>query len=399
MFTGIVRDITERKQLEAQLAQAQKMESVGQLAGGIAHDFNNQLGIVLFDLDMLLAERQQDARLREDLLKMRRVVLRAANLTRQLLFFSRRQPLEPRPLDLNHQVRELQKMVGRLLGAAIRVETDLAEDLWIATADPASIDQVILNLALNSRDAMPQGGVLKFTTDNLELDDQHSRHPSQARPGRFVCLKVQDTGTGMEEHVRQRVFEPFFTTKEPGKGTGLGLSVVYGIIEAHRGWIEVESAPGKGSTFSFYLPAPDKEVEEREPSAPEGTAARQRGRGERILLLEDEPDLCERTRRVLTDHGYAVQSCHTVAQARELFRQADGRFDLAICDATVPDGRGTQLAFHLRGGRPGLAVLVITGYLDNHPDWERVRRERVPVLQKPFAVTELLDQVHAALHS
>jgi signal transduction histidine kinase len=253
MFTGIVRDITERKQLEAQLLQAQKMESVGQLAGGVAHDFNNQLGIVLFDLDMMLAVREEEE-LREDLLKIRKVILRAANLTRQLLLFSRRQQIERQPLDLNGQTHELQKMLDRLLGERIIVEMDLEKNLWTINADPGNMDQVVLNLAINSRDAMPEGGSLRLATCNVMVDEVYCRQHSQARPERFVRLEVSDTGTGMEEAVQRRVFEPFFTTKEVGKGTGLGLSVVYGIVEAHEGWIELESAPNKGSCFSLYLP-------------------------------------------------------------------------------------------------------------------------------------------------
>jgi PAS domain S-box-containing protein len=396
MFTGIVRDITERKQLEAQLVQAQKMESVGQLAGGIAHDFNNQLGIVLFDLDMMLAVREEEE-LREDLLKIRKVVLRAANLTRQLLLFSRRQQIERQPLDLNGQVHELQKMLDRLLGEHIAVEMNLDEGLWTIDADPGNIDQVVLNLAINSRDAMPEGGCLRLTTSNVEIDEAYCRHHSQARPGRFVRLEVSDTGTGMDESVRRRVFEPFFTTKEVGKGTGLGLSVVYGIVEAHEGWIQLDSTLNEGSCFSLYLPILSHESDAEVPTTNIPLTARHRGRGERLLLLEDQPDLRERALRVLSDQGYTVFACATLAEARTLFRREDGRFDMLISDVSLPDGRGPEWLLELRDKNADLPMMLMTGFMDEKTNWQNVQNERIPVLQKPFAVTDLLDAVQAAL--
>jgi PAS domain S-box-containing protein len=395
MFTGIIRDRTSRKQLEAQLLQAQKMESIGQLAGGIAHDFNNQLGIILFDVDLLLAGSDRHPELRDDLLKIRKVVLRGANLARQLLLFGRRQQMEPQPTGLNHHVQELRKMLGRLLGERINIEMDLDDQLWRIDADHGNIDQVILNLAINGRDAMPDGGPLRFVTTNVEIDTEYCRQHSQARPGRFARLRVIDAGIGMQEEVRMRIFEPFFTTKEEGKGTGLGLAVVYGIIQAHSGWIEVESRPDEGSCFSVYLPA--REEEQTAAPAPLPTASVRRGNGERILLLEDEPELRERTSRVLTENGYEVRACGTVAEAGSAFRQAEGNFDLVISDVVLPDGRGPELVFQLLGTRPGLAVLLTTGYVDENLDWERIRREQLQVLTKPFTVIDLLDQVRTAL--
>ncbi len=395
-FSGIVRDITERKQLEAQLVQVQKMESVGQLAGGIAHDFNNQLGIMLFDLDIMLAVREE-ADLREDLLKIRKVVLRAANLTRQLLLFSRRQQIQRQPLGLNGQVHELQKILDRLLGEHIAIEMNLAEELWTINADHGNIDQVVLNLAINSRDAMPEGGCLRLSTSNVEIDEAYCRHHSQARPGRFVCLAVSDTGTGMDEAVRRRVFEPFFTTKEVGKGTGLGLSVVYGIVEAHEGWIQLESTPNEGSCFSLYLPVLAQEPNAENTQADPPLTARHRGRGERLLLLEDQPDLRERALRVLSDQGYSVFACSTLAEARTLFRREDGLFNLLISDVALPDGRGPEWLLELRRQHAALPMLLMTGYMDEKTDWHRVQNARIPVLQKPFAVTDLLDAVQAGL--
>lgn len=396
MFTGIVRDITERKQLEAQLVQSQKMESVGQLAGGIAHDFNNQLGIMLFDVDMMLAAHEEE-NLREDLLKIRKVVLRAANLTRQLLLFSRRQQIERQILNLNGQVNELQKMLDRLLGEHITIQMDLGDNLWTINADPGNIDQVILNLSINSRDAMPEGGSLRLITANVEIDAEHCRHHSQARPGRFVRLQICDTGSGMDESVRQRIFEPFFTTKDVDKGTGLGLSVVYGIIEAHEGWIELVSEAGQGSTFSLYFPVHGEATDARQRELAPILHARARARGERVLLLEDEPDLRDRSLRVLRDQGYEVFACATLRDARALFRREDGRFDLLLSDVFLPDGRGSEWLLELRREHADLPMLLVTGYMDEKTDWAQVRSAQIPVLQKPLAVTDLLDQVKNAL--
>jgi PAS domain S-box-containing protein len=396
MFTGILRDSTERKQLETQLVQAQKMESIGQLAGGIAHDFNNQLGIILFDVDLLLAGSEQHLDLRDDLLKIRKVVLRGANLARQLLLFSRRKQIEPRPTDLNHHVQELRKMLGRLLGETVIIQPNLAADLWRVSADPGTMEQVILNLAINGRDAMPEGGTLRFETRNIGLDERYCRHHSQARCGQFVCLEVQDTGVGMTEDVRLRVFEPFFTTKEEGKGTGLGLSVVYGIVQAHLGWIDVDSSPGVGSSFTVYLPA--LEQDGAVPGPTTGIQpARHRGHGERILLLEDERELRDRAAKALRDHGYSVAACGSLVEARAAFQDADGAFDMVVSDVVLPDGRGTDLVFQLRDAHPGLAALLTTGYVDDHPDWERASRARLRVLEKPFTGDQLIDQVQAAL--
>ena len=256
LFTGIIRDITERRHLEAQLLQAQKMESIGQLAGGMAHDFNNQLGIILFDLELLLASPlPADAPLRDDLNKIRKVVVRSADLTRQLLLFSRRQPMSMQSISLNHQVEDLQRMLERLLGEPITVDLDLDRELWVVSADTSNMAQVVTNLAINARDAMPQGGVLRMETKNIMVDQAYCRKFPQARPGPFVRLAVSDTGEGMDEGTRAHLFEPFFTTKEAGKGTGLGLAVVYGIVQAHEGWISVESQPDQGTRFEIYLPA------------------------------------------------------------------------------------------------------------------------------------------------
>ncbi len=393
VFMAIGLDITERKQLEDQLLQAQKMESIGLLAGGVAHDFNNQLGIILFDVDMLMEGVEAGPELREDLLKIRRVVMRAADLTRQLLVFSRRQPMQPRALDLNVQITEVEKMLARLLGDHVRVERDLAPDLQLIRADPGNIDQVIVNLALNARDAMPEGGLLRLETTNVEISSGYCRRHSAARPGRFVRLRVSDTGSGMSGETKRRLFEPFFTTKEMGKGTGLGLAVVYGIVQAHNGWIVVESQQETGSHFEILLPALEEENWVL-PAAPVD-APQPQGQGERILLVEDELDLQQRTTRVLERNGYRVRACTTVAQARAVF--ADEDFELVLSDIALPDGKGSDLVVELRARRPATSVLLVSGYAGENVDWQNLEGEELALLQKPFSIADLLLKISEVL--
>ena len=394
-FTGIVRDITGRKELEGQLLQAQKMESVGQLAGGIAHDFNNQLGIILFDVDLLLETVPPDDPAHADLEKIRKVVMRSAELTRKLLLFSRRQHLEQQALNLNRHITEMQKVLSRLLREDIAVELSLAPRLSQVSADPGSVDQLLINLAVNARDAMPDGGRLFVETDNVEVDAAYCRVHSQARPGRFVRLCVRDEGAGMDHATLERVFEPFFTTKAVGKGTGLGLAVVYGIVEAHGGWITVESRLGRGSRFDVFLPRLAGPLPELPPEA--GDSGGSGGSGERILLIEDQTELSERAQRALTRSGYVVRACPTLEAARDTFREHDGQFDLILADVVLPDGRGSNLVLELRRENPDLAALLITGYSEERLEVEDPHVPGVAVLQKPFSASDLLQQVRLAL--
>ncbi|MFH1568895.1 MAG: PAS domain S-box protein [Gemmatimonadota bacterium] len=390
------QDISERKHLEAQLLQAQKMESIGQLAGGIAHDFNNQLGIILFDVDMLLAGAETGSALREDLQKIRKVVLRSADLTRQLLVFSRRQKIQLQPVQLNQHIRELQRMLGRILGEGVTLDLSLCEGHCVTNADPGNIDQVIINLCINARDAMTEGGAVAIETRIVLIGEDYARQVSRARPGRYCRLVVADTGDGMEEAVVARIFEPFFTTKETGKGTGLGLAVVYGIVEAHKGWIVVHSRPGEGSRFEIYLPSLEPEAGATADAAEAGPGQHWPGRGERLLIVEDEPELRERTERLLRRHGYDVTASGSAAEARAAY-EGGGPFDLVLSDLVLPDGRGSELVAELVGRQPSLAVLVVTGYPDELAQWERADGDSHAVLQKPFAVTDLLRSLREVL--
>ena len=393
-FTGVVRDITKRKQLEEQLLQAQKMESVGQLAGGVAHDFNNQLGIILFDVDMLLGN-VDEPEIREDLQKVRKTVLRAADLTRQLLVFSRRQRMKPQALDLNEHLHELRKMMARLLGEDVEIRLELADAQCTIEADPGNLDQVLINLCVNARDAMPDGGILRIATENVLISEEDCRRTGRGAPGHFCRLSVADDGNGMDEAVRARIFEPFFTTKEMGKGTGLGLAVVYGIIEGHEGWLAVDSEPGQGTRFQIYLPRHGKGPDEvKEEGIPEDGES---GNGERILLIEDDPDLRDRMTRILQKNHYAVSPCQDLATAAREYQK--GAFDLILSDVVLPDGRGPDFCFPLLDDEPALRLIILTGYTDGRVDWEEVRRRGCPVLRKPIGIADLLEHVQAQLES
>ena len=391
---GFASDLSERRLLEDQLRQAQKMESIGQLAGGIAHDFNNQLGIILFDVDLLISDAPKESQLNQDLHKIRRVVLRAADLTRQLLVFSRRQQMARRPLSLNDEIREQQKMLSRLLGENIEVRLDLADGLFSVNADPANIDQVIINLCVNARDAMPEGGTLAIETSNVTVSEEYCRQRTQASPGSYCRLVVSDTGSGMDDQVQSRIFEPFFTTKETGKGTGLGLSVVYGIVEAHEGWITVESEAGEGTRFEMFLPALAREDARELPGIRATESDRNPGSGGSVLLIEDERELRDRTVRLLRDSGYEVIAVPTASEGRDAFLRE--RCDLLLTDVVLPDGRGTELAAEFLQQSPDLEVIFMTGYADVSIDLKG-SAENPPVLYKPFSISDLLRCVRNVL--
>jgi CheY-like chemotaxis protein len=282
-------------------------------------------------------------------------------------------------------------MLDRLLGEDIEVQVDLGEDLSTLRADGGSIDQVLINLAINARDAMPEGGSLVIQLRNAVIDAEYCKRHSQARPGPYVRVCVSDTGTGMDKEIVPQIFEPFFTTKEVGKGTGLGLSVVYGIVQVHEGWITVESWVGRGTRFEIYLPALVSTMSEEMSAMPAPGALEKAGRQERILLVEDEAEFRERIERLLVRHGYQVEICSTSAEAREACEQLEGGFDLIISDVVLPDGRGHELVAELAENAPQLRVLLITGYADDVMD------QSLPLLQKPFAVADLLEKVRQLL--
>ena len=390
------RDVTIQKELERQLRQAQKMEIVGRLAGGVAHDFNNLLLVISGHRELLEQGEPCPDNLRESLSEIGRAVERAAALNRQLLAFSRRQVLEPKVLDLNGVVTAAEKMLRRLIGEDIQLITNLQSGLSPVRADPGQLDQVILNLALNARDAMPRGGILQLETRELELDRLPTgQFPPEAPPGgHYVRLAVSDTGTGMTPEVQARIFEPFFTTKAEGQGTGLGLSVVQGIVQQSGGHLEVVSWPGRGTTFSIYLPA----VRGLAVSNAASSASRPvPGRGETVLVAEDEDTVRAVTAQLLRVLGYRVLQASSGTEALHLAETSREKIHLLLADVVMPGLSGRQLADTLTARDPGLKVLFQSGYTDDAVVRCGINQAEVAFLQKPFTVGVLAEKLREVL--
>jgi len=392
-FEGFVRDITQRVHLEDQLRQAQKMEAVGRLAGGIAHDFNNLLTAIIGYSDLALADSRLGEWLRSYVDEIHQAAVRAAALTRQLLAFSRRQVLQPRVLDLNAEIRDTGDLLQRLIGADVRLVTRLDPGIGAVCADPGQLQQVLLNLAVNSRDAMPEDGTLTIETAPIDLVGHEFQPPSPGTSGTHVLLTVADTGVGMDEATMSRVFEPFFTTKDVGKGTGLGLSTAYGIIEQSGGHIHVQSQLGQGTKFSIDLPCVASVAE---PAAVAATrASRAPGTGV-ILLAEDEPGVRELIRRILEAHGYAVLGATNAAEALALARAHPGPIRLLLTDLVMPGGKVIEMVAALRAERPGLPAVFMSGYSElpaNRAAFELGEH----FVQKPFTPDRLLAALTEAL--
>jgi len=390
---AILRDITERKFLEKQLRQTQKMEAVGQLSGGIAHDFNNLLGVIIGYSEILEHRLPQNDPLRKECGQIKKAGQSAASLTRQLLAFSRQQVLEPKILDLNAIVLHVEKMLRRLIGEDIDLRATLGSALGCIKADQSQIEQVIMNLAVNARDAMPQGGKVLIETANVDVDEDYARrHPPQ-KPGAYVLLTVTDTGMGMDAETQSRIFEPFFTTKELGKGTGLGLSTVYGIVRQSGGHIWVYSELGQGTTFKIYLPRTARAIYAEKPTA--GLTQPLRGT-ETILLVEDEDALRELTRNLLEADGYTVLEAGRPDKAIEIAVQHGGPIHLMLTDMVMPGMNGRVLAANLAPVRPEMKVVYMSGYTGfSHLGLA----DSVPLLAKPFTRDGLLRKLHEVLNS
>ncbi|MGC2235427.1 MAG: PAS domain S-box protein [Pyrinomonadaceae bacterium] len=391
---GIARDVTERKHLEEQLRQAQKMEAVGQLAGGIAHDFNNLLTAINGYSELTLRRLQAEDPLRPNIEEIKKAGDRAASLTRQLLAFSRKQVLQPKVLDLNTVVIELEKMLQRLIGEDIELQTLPASDLGRINADPGQIEQVIMNLAVNARDAMPQGGKLTIETRNVHIEKEYSVHHNTVSPGCYVMLSISDNGEGMKEQVQKRIFEPFYTTKENGKGTGLGLSTVYGIVNQSGGSILVDSEIGRGTSFKIYLPQVDKSAEKYKSGAEsekvlQGT--------ETVLLAEDDETVRNLIREVLENCGYQVLEAPTGNMALFICRHHREPIHLLLTDVIMPEMGGRELKDRLSGLRPEMKVLFMSGYTDDAIVHHGILNSDIPFIQKPFAPNALSIKVREVL--
>ncbi|SPE59690.1 putative Response receiver sensor histidine kinase response regulator, PAS and GAF domain-containing [Verrucomicrobia bacterium] len=388
----------ERKQLEEQLRQAQKMEAIGQLAGGIAHDFNNLLLVMRGNAELLLMnEDAQSPETSDGLKQIIAAAERAANLTRQLLAFSRKQVMQSQPLVLNDVVANLTKMLKRIIGEDIQLQCQYAARLPAIQADAGMLEQVLVNLVVNARDAMPQGGQLLVATEHLSLQETDARANPEARPGEVVCLQVRDTGQGIAPENLARIFEPFFTTKEPGRGTGLGLATVYGIIKQHQGWIQVSSQVGVGTTFKIFLPALATAANL---PPPETTAAELPGGHEKILLVEDDYSVRLITRRVLESVGYEVWEATSGPEAQRVWEQQAGEFDLLLSDIVMPQGvNGRDLAVQFRIKKPALKIILMSGYSGSvaGKDTEFFRRTQSQFLQKPVSSRTLLETVRRCL--
>jgi two-component system cell cycle sensor histidine kinase/response regulator CckA len=390
----IGRDITERKILEEQLRQSQKMEAIGQLAGGIAHDFNNLLTAITGYSDLTLRRLQAEDPLRSNIEEVKKAGERAASLTRQLLAFSRKQVLQPKVFDLNSVISELEKMLQRLIGEDIELRTVLGVEPGSVKADPGQIEQVIMNLVVNARDAMPYGGKLTIETKNIYLGEEYAHHRSAVDPGSYVMLAISDTGIGMDEKTQARIFEPFFTSKEAGKGTGLGLSTVYGIVKQSDGNIWVYSEVGRGTTFKVYLPRVDESVQEYK----RGTEVEEDLQGtESILLAEDEDTVRRLARDVLEMYGYRVLEAPNGGAAFLICERHKEPIHLLVTDVIMPEMSGPELTDRLIRLRPEMKVLYMSGYTDNAIVHRGVLDEGTNFIQKPFTPNALARRVREVL--
>ena len=394
VIEGTLVDVTERRLLEEQFRQAQRMEAVGRLAGGIAHDFNNLLSAILSFSAFALAAVPEDSSLHDDLLEIHKAGERAASLTRQLLAFSRKQVLQPRVLDLNEVVRGLEPMLRRLLGENVELVTLLAQNLGRVKADPGQIEQVVMNLAVNARDAMPNGGKLVIETADIELDQAYAAQHAAARPGPHVLLSVTDSGHGMAEPTLARLFEPFFTTKGLGKGTGLGLATVYGIVKQSGGSIWVQSEPGRGTTFNIYLP---RDLAVPLTAARPALLATQQPGTETILVVEDEESVRKLTQRILRGAGYTVLAAANGSDAMLTSERHEGPVHLLLTDVVMPQMSGRELAERLSQLRPTMRILYMSGYTDDAIVHHGVLEHGVHFIAKPFSATELRQKVRAIL--
>ncbi len=391
-----VEDLTERISLEEQLRQAQKMESVGHLASGVAHDFNNILTVIQGHSGLLMSRPNLSPAMTASIQAISFAAERATSLTRQLLMFGRKQVMQSKSLDLKGIVANMSKMLQRVIGETITLHCQAPNRLPHVNGDAGMMEQILMNLCVNARDAMPRGGTVRISMEHLQVDEAYVKLQANARAGDFVRLKVEDTGSGMDAATMKRIFEPFFTTKEAGKGTGLGLATVYGIVKQHSGWIEVNSQVGQGTTFGIFFPADTRPIE-RQPEA-ETSTAEVRGGGETILVVEDEPVLRDLAQLILQDCGYRVLRAGSGVEALTVWQKHLGAIDLLLTDMIMPDGlSGNDLAESLLEQKPGLKIIFTSGYNVDDLGGDPSQKSGSRFLQKPYSRSTLAKAVRECL--
>lgn len=390
------RDVTERERLIAQFLQAQKMEAVGRLAGGVAHDFNNLLTVIQISAQLVMRQLRPEDPLWEHVQQIKKAGERASRLTRQLLSFSRKEVVEPRVVQINRVVKDLSRMLHRIIGEDIELTITLADTLWPVKIDPSQIEQVIVNLAVNARDAMPKGGRLSLKTANIVLDEADTVHRPEVQSGEYVMLSISDTGVGIDDKIKAHLFEPFFTTKDSGQGTGLGLSTVYGIVKQNRGDIQFASQVGQGTTFTIYLPRATKKETPSQVHLQNAPGSTLRG-SETILVVEDEASVRELAVHILKTHGYQVLAAQNGPEALQISSEYDNPIHLLLTDVVMPEMNGKELVERLQRQQPQLQVLYMSGYSDDVIAHHDVFEKGVVFLSKPFTLEALTQKVRDVL--
>ncbi|MGD9707513.1 MAG: ATP-binding protein, partial [Candidatus Delongbacteria bacterium] len=390
---GMIHDITDQKELEEQLRQSQKMEAIGLLAGGIAHDFNNLLMVILCNCDLMLAEMKKNDPHIDDIIEIKKSGQRAAELTKQLLAFSRKQVLQPQILDLNMIISDLEKMVRRLVGEKIDIVTKIRPNIDMVKADRGQVDQIIMNLVVNARDAMPKGGKIIIETMNVALDDNYIKKYSDIKPGNYVMLAVTDTGSGMSKETVDKIFEPFFTTKGIGKGTGLGLSTVYGIVRQSGGYIYCYSEPGKGTAFKIYLPVAEEGIIS---GIDKNNLNALESHGETIVVIDDEKEIREVIARMLVQEGFEVLVAEKYEDVLNYFEER--KIDLLITDVIMPEMNGDEIGELILDKYPGTKMIFMSGYTESTIiDFSLLDKNKI-YLQKPFSRQSLVQNVKEILN-
>ncbi|MBN1782318.1 response regulator [bacterium] len=391
----VFRNVEDKKQLDEQLRQASKMQAIGTLAGGIAHDFNNILTAIRGNTELILPELKQMPVIHQFIQEIQDSVDQAAELTRKLLLFSCSKPFSFETLDLNTLIENMTDLIFRLIGDQIQFKKVLLPELSSIKADRDTLEQILLNLSMNARDAMPKGGTLTIRTKHVTISESQSRMHAEARPGHFVCLSISDTGVGMNKKILERIFEPFFTTKKHGKGTGLGLAVIFGIVKEHRGWIEVRSKPSEGSTFDIYLEAiPKKPDLAAQTDLPIQAL---RGNGERILFIEDETKVRTFMEKTLSKSNFVTFAAANAKEAMEIFERENGNFDLIFSDVELPDESGVALAEKILKIKPNIHILLTSGYPGYSTKWADIQKKAYPFLEKPYSLVTLLQKIRLAM--